>query len=97
MERMIEIGGLSDELLNRLDERASQVGVDRGSYVRHLIERAVGPPSSAASLAELLGPVHDYTDAHGLSEEEIEQFFTEQLTDSRRGRRRVDESGRPTH
>lgn len=32
MERMIEIGGLSDELLNRLDERASQVGVDRGSY-----------------------------------------------------------------
>jgi hypothetical protein len=63
MERMIEIGGLSDELLNRLDERASQVGVDRGSYVRHLIERAVAPPSSAASLAELLGPVHDYTDA----------------------------------
>jgi hypothetical protein len=44
-----------------------------------------------------LGPVHDYTDQHGLSEEEIEQFFTEQLTDSRRGRRRVDESGRHTH
>jgi hypothetical protein len=97
MERTIEIGGLSDELLNRLDERASQVGVERGSYVRHLIERAVASPSSTASFSELLEPVHNYTDAHGLSEQEIEQFFSEQLTDSRRERRRADESGRPTH
>jgi len=97
MERTIEIGGLSDELLIRLDERASQVGVDRDSYVRHLIERAVAPPSSATSLAELLAPVHDYTEAHGLSEEESEQFFGAQLRESRRERRRVDESGRPAH
>ena len=96
MERTIEVAGISDELLSRLDERASQIGVDRSSYVRRLIERAVAPPDSAGSLAELLAPAHDYTEAHGISEQEIEQFFSGQLTDSRRGRRRIDEGGRST-
>jgi len=77
MARTIAIAGLS-------------VGVDRGSYVRHFIKRAVAPASSAASLAELLGSVHDYTDAHGVSEEEIGQFFGEPLIESSRERRRVD-------
>jgi hypothetical protein len=93
MERTIEVGGLSDELLSRLDERANQIGVDRSSYVRRLIERAVAPPSSIVPLADLLGPVHDHTDVNGISQEEIEQFFKRQLTDSRRGRRKIDESG----
>ena len=96
MERMIEVGGLSDELLSRLDERASQIGIDRSSYVRRLIERAVAPPAAASTLAELLAPLHDYTEARRLSDDEIEQFFSNEITQARRDRRRPHEGGRPT-
>ena len=93
MERTIEVG-VSDELLGKLDERARQIGIDRNSYVRKLIERGVGPPSAARTLHELLAPIHDFTGAHGISEEETEQFFSEQLGESRRQRRRSNDGGR---
>jgi hypothetical protein len=93
MERTIEVG-VSDELLGKLDERARQIGIDRNSYVRKLIERGVAPPSAASTLHELLAPIHDFTDADGISEEEIEQFFSEQLNEARRQRRRSDDGGR---
>jgi len=96
MERTIEIAGLSDELLSQLDERASQIGVDRSSYVRRLIERAVAPPASTSTLSELLAPVHDYTEARRIPQNEIEQFFSHQMAETRRGRRRSNKSGRPT-
>jgi len=92
MDRTIEVGGITDELLVRLDQRARQIGVDRGSYVRRLIERAVGPPSCATSIAELLAPVHDFTEAHGIPEAEVERFFKEQVNESRRQRRKADAS-----
>lgn len=93
MERTLEVPGISDELLALLDGRARQIGVDRSSYVRKLIERAVAPRSSAATLAELLAPIHDFTEAHGISEEQVERFFSAQVAESRRQRRRADESG----
>ena len=49
---------------------------------------------SAASLAELLRPVHDFTEAHGISEEEIQHFFEQQLAKSRREPQRAGDSGR---
>ena len=64
--------------------------------MRRLIERAVAPPDSWNTLGELLAPVHDYTEAHGISEEEIEQFFRNQVTETRRESRRSDDGGRPT-
>jgi len=96
MERTIEVAGISDELLVRLDERARQIGVDRNSYVRKLIERALAPPNSATTLGELLAPVHDFTEAHSISEDEIERLFNEELSESRRQRRRADDRGRTT-
>jgi hypothetical protein len=84
MGRTIEVTGISDELLSQLDKRANQIGVDRSSYLRRLIERAVAPPSSWSNLSELLAPVHDYTEAHGISEDETEQFFVEELAETRR-------------
>jgi hypothetical protein len=84
MGRTIEVTGISDELLSQLDKRANQIGVDRSSYLRRLIERAVAPPSSWSYLSELLAPVHDYTEAHGISENEIGQFFVEELAATRR-------------
>jgi hypothetical protein len=96
MEHTIEIAGISDELLVRLDERVRQIGVDRSSYMRKLIERAVAPPNAAITLGELLAPVHDFTEAHGISEEESERFFNEQLSEARRQQRRADEGGGST-
>ena len=96
MERTIEVVGISEELLGRLDERANQIGVDRSSYVRRLIERAVAPPGSWTTLTELLAPVHDYTEAHGISEKETEQFLSKEVAEMRRENRRSDEGGRPT-
>jgi len=93
MKRRIEIAGLSDELPTRLDERARQIGVDRDAYMRKLIECAVAPPGSPATLEELLAPMHDFTEAHGISEEETERFLSEQLRQSRRERRRADGGG----
>jgi len=84
MGRTIEVTGISDELLSQLDKRANQIGVDRGSYLRRLIERAVAPPSSWSYLNELLAPVHDYTEAHGISENEIGQFFVKEVAETRR-------------
>ncbi len=93
MERTIEVPGISDELLARLDQRARQIGVDRNSYLKKVIERAVAPPDSSAPLSELLAPLHDFTEAHGISEEDIQRFFDQQLGESRR-QRRADKGGR---
>lgn len=86
MRLAIEIDGISDELLSQLGERARQIGVDRVAFVRRLIERAVAPPSEWQPLSEFLAPLHDYTEAHGLTEEKIESFFSEQIVEARRER-----------
>jgi len=44
MERSIEVPGISEEFLARVDQRARQIGVDRNSYLKKVIERAVAPP-----------------------------------------------------
>jgi len=89
MEHTIHIGGITDELLCQLDERARQTGVDRDSYVRKLIERAVAPPSVASSFSDLLAPIHDFTEIQGISHEEIERLFDEEVARSRLERRKT--------
>lgn len=59
--------------------------MDRSSYVRILIERAVASPKSAR-LAEILGPGRDSIESQHSCEEEIEQFLDAQVRESRRGR-----------
>ena len=51
--------------------------------MRRLIERAVAPPGSWSTLTELVAPLHDYTESHGISEKEVEQLFGEQIADRR--------------
>ena len=53
------------------------------------MERIIEVP--ATNLRELLAPVHDFTEVRAISEEEVEQFFNEQLNESRRERQRCDE------
>jgi hypothetical protein len=48
------------------------------------IEHAGAPPSSSGYLSELLSPVHAYTESHGISDNEIEEFFAEEFAATRR-------------
>ena len=43
---------------------------------------------------ELVVPLHDYTESHGISEKEVDQFFGEQIAERRRESKRSDEGGR---
>ena len=83
----IEVAGISDELLERLDERVRQWGGDRASFIRDLIRRELqrdsqlseeGPrPHSEMSFDEILTPVHEQAAASGMSGEEMDRLFTE--------------------
>lgn len=88
MSQAIHVPGLSDEVLARLRERASQIGIDPASYVRHLIERDLAPPHSGLSFAEILDPVHEYARAHDFPESEIEQFLAKELNQARSERQK---------
>ena len=88
MPRTIQVSGLSEEVLNRLTERASQAGIDPASYVRRLIERDMAPPHPGMSFAELLGPMHDYTQARALPDSEINRLLAGELNRTRSARRK---------
>ena len=86
--RTIEISGLSEEVMSQLDKRARQVGVAPQVYARRLIERAVSPPGQWASLNDILAPVHDYTEALGITDVEIEELLSHEISEARQERRK---------
>jgi hypothetical protein len=64
---------LSEELLQRLDERAREVGgKDRAEYIRSLIQRDV---EGNSSLDEILHPFRQEVKASGMSDEELASLF----------------------
>ena len=85
MTLSIQLREIPEELLQRLDERASRAGVDRATYVRQLIERDILPPDSRMKFGEILAPVHEASE--GTSEDDLEEFLTGELRASRRERR----------
>jgi hypothetical protein len=87
MERTIEIEGISEELLARLDERAAERGLDRSTYVRDLIDRETSARPAPGRLAEWLAPLRAYSEAEGMTEEEIGEFFDREVSDARKHRR----------
>lgn len=85
MTLSIQLPEIPEELLHRLDERASRAGVDRAAYVRQLIERDLLRPDPRMTFGEILAPVH--AASQGISEDELEKFVTEELDAARRERR----------
>jgi hypothetical protein len=81
----IQLPEIPEELLHRLDERARRAGVDRGTYVRQLIERDLLPPDSRMPFRDILAPLH--AASQGTSEGELERLVTEELNAARRERR----------
>ena len=85
MTLSIQLPEIPEELLHRLDERASRAGMDREAYVRQLIERDLLPPDPRMTFREILAPVHAL--AEGISDEELDNLLTEELDAARRERR----------
>lgn len=63
----IDLRDIAPEILEKLDEKARQMGWDRATYIRYLIEKDVGVPS----LRAIFAPVREEMIAKGISEEEF--------------------------
>ena len=85
MTLSIQLPEIPEELLQRLDERASRAGLDRATYVRQLLERDLQPPDSRMTFGEILAPVH--AASQGTTEDALEKLVTEELNAARRERR----------
>jgi hypothetical protein len=76
----IEISGISDDLLDKLDKRAKGHGRKREEFARYLLERGLDQDQQQnQSLLEILKPIHDETERMGLSDEDIGEFVDEQI------------------
>jgi metal-responsive CopG/Arc/MetJ family transcriptional regulator len=89
----IEVTGISDELLQLLDERVrSQHAPGRADYVRELIRRDVlcaadTPTPQRGSFREILAPVHVETHRQGRTDAEVDQDIDEAIREYRTERR----------
>ncbi len=87
----IKVTGVSDELLQLLDERIqTQHSTGRSEYIRELIRRDVlGASTRARSFREILAPVHAQTEQQGYRDEEMDQDIEEAVRETRAERRKA--------
>jgi hypothetical protein len=83
----IELRDLPPDLLTQLDQRASEQGLDRQSFVVRLIEREVSSPKVAETFDSILEPLRRSVEESGMSEQEIEALVDEEVAAARRERR----------
>lgn len=106
MTHTIEVTGIPEEMLERLDSRARERhATDRSEYVRELIARDLssGPEVSDTpaakkekTMAEVLAPIQESVRQSGMTTEEVNALLDETLRDVRWERRRKREDSRPT-
>ncbi len=72
MTHTIELPGVPDELIKRLDERLRETGQDRAEYLIRLIERDLAHP---ATVDEILEPFRQGFKESGMSEEELTELI----------------------
>ena len=93
--RTIKVTGVSDELLQLLDERIeAQHSTGRSEYIRELIRRDVlGNPTGVStrtrSFREILAPVHAQTEQQEFSDAEIDCDIDEAVRETRAGGQNV--------
>jgi|GEM_PF-2377144 len=90
----IKVTGVSDELLQLLDQRIqTQHATGRSEYLRELIRRdvlgvresgsATGSPTGVRSFREILAPVHEETLRQGYRDEEIDPDIEDAVRETR--------------
>ena len=68
----IEVSGLPVATIEKLDERAENIGATTPEYVRYLIEEDLVSPMS---LRVLYAPVREQIKADGISDEELDNLL----------------------
>jgi len=72
---IVKVTGITDELLQLLDERVRQRhSTGRAEYIRELIRRDV-LGDSAATFREILTPIHADAQERPQTEEQLEAYF----------------------
>ncbi len=70
----IQVSGLSEAVVEAVNERAKEVGVAAEEYVRYLIEEDVASP---LNVRVLYAPVREQIKASGASDEELDGLLEE--------------------
>jgi len=70
----IQVSGLSEAVVEAVNERAKEVGVAAEEYVRYLIEEDVASP---LNVRVLYAPVREQIKASGASDEELDDLLEE--------------------
>lgn len=78
----IEIRGLPVATIEKLDERAEEIGATTPDYVRYLIEKDL---VSTMSLSVLFAPVREQIKADDFSDEELDALLEDAREDTYRG------------
>ncbi len=88
MTHTLEVTEVDDDLLQLLDQRASQQAQDRSAYVRDLLRRDLtaqaGSSFGKRTFAQILAPVHESVQQSGMTEAEVDALLDETLADVRR-------------
>ena len=86
----IEVSGISDETMSRLDKRAEACGTDRSQIILEIIEAGLKDTQSAAhelTFAEIVAPLQQDFEASGMSEDELGEFIDSEIQAYRRERK----------
>jgi hypothetical protein len=70
----IQVSGLSEAVVEAVNERAKEVGATTEEYVRYLIEEDVASP---LNVRVLYAPVREQIKASGASDEELDGLLEE--------------------
>ncbi|MBA2736944.1 MAG: hypothetical protein H0U50_09195 [Pyrinomonadaceae bacterium] len=70
----IQVSGLSEAMVEAVNERAKEVGVAAEDYVRYLIEEDL---ASTLSMRVLFAPVREQIREGGVSEAELDKLLEE--------------------
>ncbi len=78
-EHIIELIGISDQLLKLLDRRVSQTGSDRSGYILELLRKdLLETPHPEMTFEQILSPVHRHVQESHISKEDLEELFEDE-------------------
>jgi predicted DNA-binding protein len=86
----IEVTGVPDDLLTRLDRRMREQGRDRSQFIRELIEQnleAQEQPDAGMAFREIVAPLQEDFEATGMTDEQLGELIDAEIKGFRAERR----------
>jgi predicted transcriptional regulator len=78
----IEVTGIPEDLLKRLDKWMLELGRDRSQFIREIIEEKLQQqekPHPGMTFAEILAPLQQDFEANGMTDEELGEFIDAEI------------------